>query len=130
MAKEPFDTSTIKDPLMRIVYETMIEWRGQRLPMPEARVFDLDPGASTFLMTVIERIKKMHADQGLEFASIVSHRTREPMIRFNWGDKEGVVPPHQALQDAKRGFARLSRIALGLHILIALADRARLGRMA
>lgn len=94
---EPFDTSKINDPLMRVVYETMRDWRDEKLPAVDRLVFDLPAGPSAFFLALLQRIKQMHEDRGFELSSIVSHQTQEPMIRINWGDREGVFPPHQAL---------------------------------
>lgn len=88
------------DPIAEIVYTTLQAWLQNQIPTGPP-YGDLNPKSSGLMLELVRRIKSLNtADRQLEFTSMVSSSTQEPMIRITWGDHEAQIEPFLARQVA------------------------------
>jgi len=86
------------DPIVAALFESISLWLQNKLPNGPP-YGPLTPKASGLLLDAVQRVKKatqMTASRTLEFVSIVSATTQEPMVRVVWGDYEGQLLPVEA----------------------------------
>lgn len=84
------------DPIAAAVHESISLWLQNKIP-DGPPYGDLKPKTSGLLLDIVSRIKKQQTSgRPLEFMSMVSSKTQEPMIRIIWGDYEGQILPSEA----------------------------------
>ena len=84
------------DPISAAIYESIRLWLRNEIPNGPP-YGELTPKTSGLLLDLVNRIKKTKTtNRPLEFISMVSSKTQEPMIRIVWGDSEGQVLPSEA----------------------------------